>query len=285
MRRLFFGIALCLGAAAQAEPVTVLDDLGREVVLAEPASRIVSLAPHLTEMLFALGVGDRIVATVRYSDYPAAAQSIQRLGDAFSVNVEAVLALDPGIVFAWQTGGAGRALERLEALGVPVYYNEAPRLDDIGSSVLRIGELVGQKEKGEKLASVFADGIESLRAQAGQGKVTVFFQISDQGLYTVNGDHLIGQAINVCGGQNLFGALSTPVPLVSKEAVLAGQPDLVLITRVPGSPPSPWVQTWRALDGFDAEIVDIDPNLISRPGLRMLDGIRFMCQLIEASRP
>lgn len=268
-------------ASAMAAPITVTDDIGRTITLAAPAERVVSLAPHLTEILFVLGAGDRIVGTVRYSDYPEASRKIPRLGDAFSVNVESVLALKPDIVFAWRSGGANRALDRLESLGVPVYFNEAPRLEDIGRSVVNIGRLVGREQAGLEFADRFARGLQALKRDAGPNPVTVFFQISDQSLYTVNGTHLIGQAITHCGGRNLFAETAVQVPLVSKEAVLAGRPDLIVITQVPGAPPSSWVSAWQKYDSLKGKVRTIDPNLISRPGPRMLQGIGEMCRLIE----
>jgi iron complex transport system substrate-binding protein len=268
-------------ATAMGAPVTVTDDMGRTITLAAPAERIVTLAPHLTEILFALGAGDRIVGTVRYSDYPEAAQKIPRLGDAFSVSVESVLALKPDIVLAWRSGGANRALDRIESLGVPVYFNESRRLDDIAGSIASIGRLVGRERVGREIAYRFSRDLLELLRKPGPNPVTVFFQISDQSLYTVNGTHLIGQAITHCGGSNLFEEAAAQVPLVSKEAVLAGHPDLIVITRVPGAPPSSWVSVWQNYDSLKGKVRTIDPNLISRPGPRMLQGIGEMCRLIE----
>lgn len=280
-------LPLLMPFGGMAAPVRVKDDTGREVSIAEPARRVVSLAPHLTEILFELGVGARVVGTVQYSDYPAAAKSIPRLGDAFSVNVEAVLAMAPDIIFAWRTGGANRALAKLESLGIPVYYNEAPRLDDIGPSVVKMAKLVGQEDVGRQLAMDFNEALARLAGTGVDDKdgtsPRVFFQISDENLYTVNGDHLIGQAISLCGGTNLFGEVKARVPQVSKEAVVMGRPDLIIITRVPGAPASSWVEKWQAFATLEGRIASIDPNLISRPGLRMQDGIARVCELIRAA--
>ena len=114
----------------------------------------------------------------------------------------------------------------------------------------------------------------------------MFFQISDQDLYSVNEKHLIGQAISLCGGRNLFPELEPSVTLVSKEAVVAGQPDLILITQVPAGPVSPWINRWQKYEQFEYRVRTIDPNLISRPSFRMLDGVQVICRLIaeQASR-
>ncbi|MCB1692688.1 MAG: cobalamin-binding protein [Pseudomonadales bacterium] len=270
----------CLAfTATSARALTAEDDLGRTLTLPAPATRIVSLAPHLTEILFALGVGDRVIATVRYADYPPAAKDIPRLGDAFSINVEAVMALQPDIVFAWKTGGSGRAVEKLAELGVPVYYNEAPRLADIGRSVISIGKLVGREAQGKALAQSFESRLKGVVKPS--RPVVVFFQISDESIYSVNSDQLIGQAISLCGATNLFGDASSPVPLVNKEAVIAGKPDLIVVTQVPGSSPSPWIDRWSSWPGLAGKVETIDPNLISRPGLRMADGIEKLCGLVR----
>ena len=267
---------------ASAESIVAVDDAGREVTLPAPADRIVSLSPHLTEILYELGVGDRIVGTVRYADYPEAAKEIPRLGDAFSVSVESVLSLRPDIVFAWMTGGAMNSVERLIELGVPVYINEAPTLDSIPRTMVGMARLVGREQAGEARAAAFRERLAAL--DHGAGDVRVFFQISDERLYTVSGDHLIGQAIGLCGGVNVFQASRIPVPLVGQEAVVAAQPDIIVITQVPGTPEPPWGGKWRDQTAIDANIVTIDPNLISRPGPRMAEGISQLCALIDGAR-
>ena len=276
--------------AIGSEPVAVIDDLGNKVVLKLPATKVVSLAPHLTEILFELGVGHKIVATVSYADFPAQAKLIPRVGDAFSVNVEQVVALQPDIIFAWQTGGANKSLNRLEDLGFTVFKNEAPSLEGIANTVEQIGRLVGEVEIGQRLS----DGYRTRLRQLAEGPAEdashipeptrVFFQISDQDLYTVSGQHLIGQAINLCGGVNLFDQVPISVPLANLESVLKGQPELIFITRIPGAPASSWEGKWNKLIGKDVRVIPIDPNLISRPSIRMLDGIEFMCSAIRANR-
>ena len=162
MRLLVLFLFLFWHLSASAD-VRTTDDRGNEVTLVSPATRIVSLAPHLTEILFALGVGEKIVATVTYSDYPEAAKKIDRLGDAFSLNVEAVLSLQPDIIFAWHTGGINRPVQRLRELGIPVYVNESQRLDDIADGVSRIGRLVGADIKGRELQHLFKSKLAVLK--------------------------------------------------------------------------------------------------------------------------
>ena len=269
-------------ACNAAGEILVRDDLKNKVQIEAPARRIVSLAPHLTELLFSLEVGDQIVGTSRYSDYPAAAAHIPVIGDAFSVNVETVVNLKPDIIFAWSTGGANRAIEGLRKLGYAIYLNEAKTFQGIGSSLLAMSKLVGKEERGIALESQLQNRILRLReANAGLPSQRVFFQISDQGLYTVNGHHLIGQAINICNGENVFAEQAIAVPLVSKESIVDADPDVIVISKPNPDSVSPWEKRWNSYKDYGAKLRWIDPGLISRPSLRMLDGIEQLCGLIH----
>ena len=270
--------------------VVAVDDTGNRVMLAAPAQRIVSLAPHLTEILFEIGVGDKVIATVSYADFPDAAKLIPRVGDAFSINVEKVVALQPDIIFAWETGGANKSLLQLERLGFKVFKNEAPSLEGIAETVRNISILVGEAEVGQQLSTRYLRALKGLQVEpspsvlpSANSLTKVFFQISDQDLYTVSDRHLIGQGMTLCGAKNLFAHVPISVPLANLESVLKGQPEIVFITRLPGEPVSFWEGRWRKLLGSQVQIIPIDPNLISRPSLRMLDGIEFMCSAIKSA--
>ncbi len=274
-------VLLVLTGFVRAGPVAV-DDLGREVELPAPAVRIVSLAPHLTEILFSLGVGDRVVGTSRFSDYPPAAQQIPVVGDAFGVNVETVIALDPDIVFAWSTGGVNRALSRLQDLGVVVYFNEAESIEGIGRTMVMMGVLVGREARGLELQREFEQEIDRIHRRWETGPVrSVFFQISGDALYTVNGTHLMGQAIELCHARNIFAAESVPVPMASEESVLSADPDIIVISRPKDAQSSGWEKKWSQYPGFSDKIRRIDPGLISHPSMRMLPGIEQLCAVIH----
>ena len=264
-----------------AAEIQVLDDTGQQVILAGPAERIVSLAPHLTELLFSIGVGSKIVGTVRFSDYPEAAKQIPVMGDAFAVNIESIVAREPDLVVAWHTGGTNKAIEKLRSLGVPVYVNEAGDLESIAKSTQTLAVLVGEDTRGRDLKRTFLTRLESLRKENSGSAKRVFFQISDQSLFTVNDAHLIGQALSVCGAENIYGASGIPVPIVSKESVLDAAPDLIVISQPTGSAQSPWINTWSEVEGYAAKIRLINPALISRPSLRMVEGISELCRLVS----
>ena len=260
--------------------IRVVDDSGTAVVLAEPAGKIVSLSPHLTELLFSLGVGDRIEATVDFSDYPEAALKIPRLGNAFSVSVEAVIEQSPDLIVAWMTGGNHRTFEQLRALGYPVFVNEASSLVDIAAAVQQLGVLVGKPRRGRELAEDFKVGLERLKqSNRDADSPKVFFQISDAQLYTVNSQHLIGQAIEICGAENIFSDVEFFVPMVSYERVVERNPDFLVVSSPYPEYKSVWNERWKNL-GWSGRVRTIDASLITRPSLRMLEGIKVLCETI-----
>ncbi|MBT5700680.1 MAG: cobalamin-binding protein [Gammaproteobacteria bacterium] len=260
--------------------IRVVDDSGTAVVLAEPAGKIVSLSPHLTELLFSLGVGDRIEATVDFSDYPEAALKIPRLGNAFSVSVEAVIEQSPDLIVAWMTGGNHRTFEQLRALGYPVFVNEASSLVDIAAAVQQLGVLVGKPRRGRELAEDFKVGLERLKqSNRDADSPKVFFQISDAQLYTVNSQHLIGQAIEICGAENIFSDVEFFVPMVSYESVVERNPDFLVVSSPYPEYKSVWNERWENL-GWSGRVRTIDASLITRPSLRMLEGIKVLCETI-----
>ncbi len=274
-------LALCLfWSVTLFADIRVVDDSGTAVVLAEPAGKIVSLSPHLTELLFSLGVGDRIEATVDFSDYPEAALKIPRLGNAFSVSVEAVIEQSPDLIVAWMTGGNHRTFEQLRALGYPVFVNEASSLVDIAAAVQQLGVLVGKPRRGRELAEDFKVGLERLKqSNRDADSPKVFFQISDAQLYTVNSQHLIGQAIEICGAENIFSDVEFFVPMVSYESVVERNPDFLVVSSPYPEYKSVWNERWKNL-GWSGRVRTIDASLITRPSLRMLEGIKVLCETI-----
>ena len=274
---------LLFGCGIAFASVEVVDDLGIKVKLKSNPERIISLSPHLTELLFSLGVGEKIVATVAHADHPAAAKKIPRLGNAFSLSVEAIIELSPDLILAWSTGGNQTTLARLRELGYVIYVNEVGNLEGIGYSAARLGALVGELETGLQLESEYLQELSMIRSsEKSESGFKVFFQISDKQLYTVNGAHLIGQSISVCGGQNIFGDLPLSVSMVSLESVVEADPDKVIVARPYEGFVTSWSDTWRRL-GWDSRVRYIDASLVTRPSLRMIEGIKSMCKSIKES--
>jgi iron complex transport system substrate-binding protein len=276
-----------LGATADAE-ISLVDDSGRRVTLKRPAQRIISLTPHMTELLFAAGAGARVVGTVDYSNYPEAAQRIPRIGDSAQLDLERIVALNPDLIVVWRNGNAQRQLDKLLHLGIPVFYNEPRRLADIARAIEQLGRLAGTEADALPAADAFATRAADLRRRyAGRPKVTVFFQIWVQPLLTVNGDHLISDVIRLCGGQNVFSDLKPLTPEISTESVLVADPEAIVgVTGESGQAES--LELWKKWPRLKAvvrsNLFSIHSDLISRNTPRILDGAEQLCEHLDAAR-
>lgn len=223
---------------AQAAAVEVQDDRGHTLRLAVPATRIISIAPHLAEIAFAAGAGARLVAASEYSDYPPEAKRLPRVGDGARVDIERILTLKPDLVLAWKSGNQAGDIARLEKLGIAVWVSEPSRLADIARLLRDTARLAGTAESGARAAEAFERVLRELREQrvlrelrGGQATPPaprVFYEIWHRPLLTVSGRHLINDVIALCGGRNVFARLPALTPAVSEEAVLAAAPDIVI---------------------------------------------------------
>ncbi len=286
--RLALGMALFLCAAAAMAEITLTDDKGRTVTLPQPARRILSLAPHVTELLFAAGAGGHIVGAVEYSNYPEAAKSIPRVGNNLQLDLERIVALRPDLIVVWLHGNAQRQLDKLLKLGIPVFYNEPHRLGDISRSLEQFGRLAGVEAVALPAARAFSAREAELRARyAGRPPVRVFYQIWEKPLMTVNGNHLINDVIQLCGGQNVFADLRPLAPQVSVEAVLDADPEAVG-TAIIDANGQDGLENWKRWPHLTATARNnfffIPTDLISRHTPRILDGAQQMCEHLEAAR-
>lgn len=271
-----------------AEVITVRDDIGRIIRLAEPAQRIVTLAPHAVEMLFAAGAGDRIVGTVSYSDYPEQAKSIPRVGSYNALDVERILALQPDLVFAWDSGNKKDQIEKLIQLGLTVFINEPHSIEDVVSSIERIGRLTATETRARRFNANFLKHYRQLQeTYQGKSKVRIFYQVWNDPLITVNGQHLISAVMRLCGAENIFNDMSALSASVSVEAVIAAQPEIIIAggeadkqTQLLGN----W-RRWKTLPAVRHEqLYLIEPGLLHRHGPRILDGAEIMCRYVEQAR-
>ncbi len=278
-----------LGAtSAPAAGVQVRDDAGATLTLAAPARRIVSLAPHLTEHLFAVGAGSQVVGVVAYSDFPDAARQLPVVGDSAQLDLERIVALRPDLIVAWQSGNSAQQLQRLAALGLPIYRSESRELRDIAATLLRLGELTGHAATAIAQARRFETGIAALRERYAQrSEVRVFYQIWHQPLLTINGTHMISQALTVCGARNVFAELGALTPSVGEEAVLAADPDAIVTGAVPGGAADGF-DGWRKRKGLRATLIGnllhVNPDTLHRQSMRLVEGAAELCQKIDAAR-
>lgn len=280
-------LAALLGLGGAGAEVRVNDDAGKTIVLPRPARRIVSLAPHLTEQLFAIGAGDRIVGTTDFADYPEAAKALPRVARAHNVDLERVAALQPDLIVIWGSGFPPATLAALRRLGVPMVVDEPSTLDAIAASMLRLGTLTAAPGAAEAAARYRA-AIERLRAHyAGRAEVTVFYQIWSQPLMTLGGRHVLSAALRVCGGRNVFEQLTPIAPQVSVEAVLAADPQMI-VTAEPGGADRGALDLWKRFPAQRAvaagQLVTIDADRINRHTPRLADELAVLCERIDAAR-
>lgn len=248
------------------------------------SQRIVSLAPHLTELAFDAGAGDRIVATVEYSDYPDAARRIPRIGDAFLIDVERLVAIAPDAVLAWDTGTPVQTIERVRSLGIRVELFSTQRLRDVAAAIRNLGELAGTQVTAEAAASRFEQQIQTLREQnRNREPIAVFIQINDRPLYTVNDKQIISEIVELCGGKNIFGQLNELAPAIGDEAVIAANPQAIVITH-PTDDGARWSR-WKHMQAVRAgNVFTLAPDDLARPTTRLVEGARAMCRALDTAR-
>ena len=278
----------CAAATAQAAPVTVVDDAGRKVTLKAPAQRVISMAPHATELLFAAGGGARVVGAMNYSDYPEAAKTIPLVGSNSQIDMERVLALKPDLIVVWHTGNTARQIAQIESLGVPVFHSEPRRLAQVADNIERLGQLLGTAPAAQAATGAYRAKLSGLEARYGKRPpVTVFYQIWDQPLYTLNDAQIASDAIRVCGGRNVFGGLKVVAPEVSLEAVIAADPEAIMAGKR-YDPANPGLKLWEPYRSMTAvkrgNLLTVDGDLLTRPGPRVIDGAQQLCEALNAVR-
>lgn len=285
------GLALALAALAgpgAGAELALRDDSGAVVRLAAPAQRIVSLAPNITENLFAVGAGGRVVGTVEFSDYPADARRIARIGGYGSVDIERIVALHPDLVIAWQSGNSPSDIEALRHQGIPIFLSEPVGIDAIAVSLEQLGTLAGTADAGARAAADFRARLAVLRRPTGTAPpVRTFYQIWADPPTTIGGRQMIDAAIRLCGGENIFGALHQLAPVVSIESIVAADPEAIVASGDEPTPP-PWMDAWRRWPRLTAvargNLFFIPPDLIQRHTPRILEGVAMLCEDLQVAR-
>ncbi len=245
--------------------------------------RIISLSPHLTEIAFVAGAGESLVGAVEYSDYPGAALSIPRVGNAFHLDYERIIELNPDVVLVWSAGITDRALRHLERLGIRMHRSNPTGLESIAADIRSIGELAGTGRVAERVSEAYLARLSALRQKHNARlPVAVFVQLSAAPLFTVGGPHIISEAVSLCGGQNVFSGLNVLAPAVDRESVIIASPEVIIADSEAAL--SQW-RDWPEVKAVrNAHLYVIDPDLLHRATPRMLDGVALLCELIEKAR-
>lgn len=273
---------------ALAAAVSVTDDSGQVVTLSRPAQRIVSLAPHLTEILFAVGAGSRVAGVVQYSDYPPQARTLPGIGGYQQFDLERVIGLKPDLIVAWQSGNNPGQIERLRKLGFPVYLSEPRRLTDVASSMERIGALAGGGEQAMRAVRDFRDRHSRLQARyARRSPVRTFYEVWNRPLMTVSDAHLIGDVMKLCGAENVFAGLPLLTPTISEEAVLVADPAVIIASGMDETRPQ-WLDDWRRWPRLkavkDGHLHFVPPDILQRHSPRILEGAEQFCAQVDRAR-
>lgn len=268
-------LALATGCErAESVPEPVADAAG---------PRIVTLAPHLTELVFSAGAGEKLVAVVEYSDYPQAARALPRVGDAFAVDLERLAQLSPTLIIAWDGGNPVSVIDALRARGFRVEALATGRLEDVAENLRRIGSLSGSATVAAAAASEYERELAQLSSRyAGARTLRVFFQIGEQPVYTIGGRHSISQVLSICGGANVFAALDELAATVTDEAVVAADADVMLTIGERAA-----LDRWQRFEGTAVRadtLYGISADTITRDSLRVLEGAKEVCAALADAR-
>lgn len=290
-----FAVTLATARPATAHPAPVapaavarvFDDDGRPVALARPAQRIVSLSPGITELLFRIGVGDRIVGASEFSDYPAAARALPRVARAQGIDLERIAALEPDLLVVWGSGYSPALLEALRRLGIPTYVHEPRSLESIATSIERLGALSGSGSAAA-VAADFRSRLADLRLRyARRATVRVFYQVWGNPIMTLSGKHLVSEVMRTCGAANVFEELAPLVASVDVESIIAARPQ-VIVASEPGAIDRGALEPWRQYPQLPAvaknRLVTIDADELDRSTDRILDATEALCEQIDRAR-
>ena len=281
------GFVLGIGAdGVAAQAVQATDGRGTTIRLAQPARRIITLTPHLTELSFAAGAGAYLAGVARFSNYPEVARQLPVVSDAAQFDTESLLALKPDLVLAWKNGTPAAVVTRLESVGLPVFVLESVRLEHVARGIDAIATLAGTQKEGARARDAYNAGLRDLRSRRYSGApVRVFYEIWPEPLMTINNTHIISDVLALCGGVNIFGMSRPLTPEVSREALLAVRPEVVLggsSAETAARFTARWSELPQPLGKIPVH--HIAPDLIQRPTPRLLEGARLVCNHLEAVR-
>lgn len=285
---LYLGCCLSVYTSPLQAAITLVDDAKTIHTFAAPVKRIISLAPHITELLFAVGAGAQIVGTLAHSDYPKAARKIPRIGDYYQVNMEKLVTLKPDIIIGWQANNARGNWQKIHRLKRPIFISNPKTFVDIARNLQQLGILTGHSQQGERAAHMLRHNVQNLRQRhQHKKKIRVFYQVWDTPLMTLNRNSFITHVIELCGGVNVFADLPTVSSQVSLESVIAAKPEVILISEQRTKAYTE-LKRWQEVKGMHAvqvgNVYPIDASALSRPTPRLYQGAHQLCQVLDKAR-
>jgi len=276
--------ALVIGCHTKREPAAngreFTDEIGRTIRVPDHPARIVSLAPSVTETLFALGLGERIVGVTSYCDYPPEAAQKEKIGDTQRPSIEKIVALKADLVIASTASQLEQFVHSLERLGIPIYISNPRNLDGVLESIKKIGELAGVPERAQELSGKLAERINKITTQVSSARrPRVLFLIGSEPLITIGGNTFVNDLIARAGGQSISADQPADYPQFSLETAIARQPEIIFFQVSGEKLPEPLKETPAARAG---RVAHIDDDLLLRPGPRVVDGFEQMAAQIHS---
>jgi len=285
-------IVLSLAVITESFAISVIDDENNTVTLSRPAQRVITLAPSLTEMVFKIGAEDKLVATVKSSDFPAAAKNIARIGDYERFSLETLLSYKPDLVIAWRVDANHQQIKKIKSFNIPTYLISPHGFEDISNTVRNIGTLLGKQRQAKAVADGFERRLARLRFEnKHKTRLRAFYQIWYEPIYTVNGKTVISQIMKLCGLDNIFAQSRISAPKITEESVIDRNPEIIIASGIVEgiSIKKPeWLNIWGKWPVITAVANDnlffINPDIINRQSTRILDGTAKMCEFADEAR-
>ena len=258
-----------------------------ESIIENNSIRVITLSPHLAEMLFNLGALNTLVGVSAYTDFPEELKNLPNIGDAFVLDIEKITILEPDIILAWESGTPRNIVDELVNLGFKVKIIKSKNLEDIASSILLLGDVVGNKNEAKKIANEFKTGIKYLKdTYQKKKKLRVFFQIDEKPIFTIGGSHFISELINICGGINIFSDVKQTAPSISEESVVSRDPEVIFSRDLASNKMK--LKIWKKFDNMSAIKLDnlfyLNARELERPTSGLVNAGKEICSKLEQAR-
>ncbi|WP_050917877.1 vitamin B12 ABC transporter substrate-binding protein BtuF [Vibrio campbellii] len=252
----------------------------------EPVQRVISLAPHATEIAYAAGLGDKLIAVSEMSDYPEPAKDLEKVSNYQGIKLERIIALQPDLVIAWPAGNPAKELEKLKQFDIPLYYSTTGTLEDIAQNIEQLSQYSEKPELGQKTAANFRAQLKTLKEKYNtEDKVSYFYQLSEKPIITVAGKNWPSEVFTFCGGENIFAKGSAPYPQVSIEQVITRQPEVLFTSRHAMDNDGMWAEWKNDIPALKNDHVwSLNSDWINRPTPRTLNAITEVCEHFETVR-
>ena len=258
-----------------------------ESIIENNSIRVITLSPHLAEMLFNLGALNTLVGVSAYTDFPEELKNLPNIGDAFVLDIEKITILEPDIILAWESGTPRNIVDELVNLGFKVKIIKSKTLEDIALSILLLGDVVGKKNEAKKIANEFKTGIKYLKDTfQKKKKLKVFFQIDEKPIFTIGGSHFISELINICGGINIFSDVKQTAPSISEESVVSRDPEVIFSRDLASNKMK--LKIWKKFDNMSAIKLDnlfyLNARELERPTSGLVNAGKEICSKLEQAR-